>query len=130
MELNCHSIKGNAMYLVQYKANHADEFDVYGFVVYDQEHLDRLNVAFDKLKKRYTYSHGVFYLCHYFGSNESIDFENVSEMINTFTIKELNGNETQTLLTLFNMTVNIPKGQFFDVADYTSDWDEEHDDFK
>ena len=28
MELNCHSLKGNTMYLVQYKANCADEFDV------------------------------------------------------------------------------------------------------
>ncbi len=127
MELNCHSLKGNTMYLVQYKANCADEFDVYGFAVYDQEHLDSLNEAFDKLKKRYNTNSDNFYLNHWFGTNEAVTFDTAEEVFSAFNVKQLTGIEAQTMLILFDMNVNIPKGQFFDVADHTCEWDEEND---
>jgi len=115
------------MYLVQYKANYADEFDVYGFAVYDQEHLDSLNEAFDKIRKYYNANSASFYLNHYFGTNESVAFDTAEEVFSAFNVKQLTGIEAQTLLILFDMNVNIPKGQFFDVADYTCEWDEEND---
>ena len=57
----------------------------------------------------------------------SLAIDTAEEVFSAFNVKQLTGIEAQTMLILFDMNVNIPKGQFFDVADYTCEWDEEND---
>ena len=124
MELNCHSIKGNKMYLVQYRANYADEFDVYGFAIYNQELMDEFNEACEKVRNRYRKNSADFSLSHYFGSNEEIIFNTAEEVSRAFNVRTLTSIDVQTLSALFRMDVNGTKGLFFELAERVSDWEE------
>lgn len=81
------------MYLVKFKANYADEFDVSGFEtlsVFDYEHfisnLDTIIFPFE----------------WYFGTNEFIIFRNKKELNRSFTIETIDTiNELEVFYKLF-----------------------------
>lgn len=110
------------LYLVQYKTNYADEFDVYGFSIWDRERLVEFNKTCDKVRKNSDLP-----INHYFGTNEEIEFDSPQHLFSAFTVTELHEFEAQVLLNSFKMQVNSSKGLFFELADRVSDWENENE---
>jgi len=57
-------------YLIQYKYDYADEFDVYGFKVVNEKELNDINEIIDNIKYPKEF---------YFGTNEALVFNNPKE---------------------------------------------------
>lgn len=83
------SFDGKSFLLVNYKANYADEFDVYGFRVFD-------TIEWEQWKSNLEDG------CEYcFGTNESIYYHDKQSILNDFKIIQLSVEEVKILYKLF-----------------------------
>jgi hypothetical protein len=77
-------------YLVKYEDNWADEFDIYGFEIFNQRQFDFLNVVINDIRKVGDFE-------YYFGTNEYIDYTSVQGVRNALEFKEISKEEFETL---------------------------------
>jgi hypothetical protein len=80
-------------YLVIFEADWADEFDMHGFEVMNDEDLKAFNYGIDNAD--YPVESG-------FGTNESFIWESSDEVRQAFTITEIDENEVAVLEKLFD----------------------------
>lgn len=79
-------------YLVKYEYDYADEFDVYGFELLDQDGIDKLNNRIENLTYPYE---------SYFGTNEALLLENIEEIKYGLKIIKITYNDYISLEKLF-----------------------------
>ena len=71
-------------YLAKFKSNYADEFNVSGVAVFSQTQVDIHNQCIEWLKQNPEFS-----IEWYFGANQPIVFDNVTELENAFEFTEI-----------------------------------------
>lgn len=82
-------------FLAVFDSNYADEFDVSGFAIWDEEMV----TEFDEAVKQYFKTHNELEI--WFGTNESLLWESASEVIRSFKFTEISAEEETTLNKLF-----------------------------
>jgi hypothetical protein len=103
-------------YLLRYDDNWADEFDVEGFRIYDQEEYD----DFKKRVKAAEYPQQM-----YFGTNEGIDVDSAKDYLDRIDVTEITEAEAKVLNKFFDGDYGI-----FLEPDSSGDEDEDDDDFE
>jgi len=93
------------MYLVKFEYNYADEFDVTGWRLMNQERMDKFNEGIEKAKYPRE--------C-YFGTNKAFEIQNKEEILSAFEIIEINDMEANILKTII--------GESHGFVPYCSDW--------
>jgi len=93
------------MYLVKFEYNYADEFDVTGWRLMNQERMDKFNEGIEKAKYPRE--------C-YFGTNEALVLETKEDILSALEIIEINDMEANVLETLI--------GKSHGFVPYCSDW--------
>lgn len=87
------------MFLVKFRCNYADEFDMKGFMVVDShiwnDYVNRLTDA-DVAKE------------FYFGTNDAFDFYDKEDYLRNFTWSEVSESELETLKKFFTGYVSSP----------------------
>ncbi len=66
--------------LVKFKSDYADEFDVYGLKVYNEEEFAKFNEDLNKIK---------YPVEHYFGTNEAVEFYNKDSLLKKYEISDI-----------------------------------------
>ena len=98
-------------YLIKIAADYADEFNVYGMKVLSEKEFEILNNAFseylkreEKRKERIRNKETSNYFSpwddeysFYFGTNEDLRFDDIEDIRNTYTIKEISEEQYNTL---------------------------------
>lgn len=104
--------------LAKFDDNYADEFDVHGFMVMDQEYYNQFVKDLPKIK---------FPNEIWFGTNEGITFQSLDEYKKAFTFQEIDENEYLVLKKLFGNTYSdtIRFSHFLQIEYY----DDEDDDY-
>lgn len=99
---------------IQFSSNYADEFDVEGFTVMPEEQWEAHKLAVTKLfekkaslplpepEKKYSRRNNEIRQVEvYFGTNESMIYENLQSYLDCFSTTELSDSEHELLLKLF-----------------------------
>jgi len=109
--------------LVEYEDNYADEFDISGFIVTDRGHWDE----FITRVATYFATHDSVY--HQFGSNEEIEYNSISEVLENFTTKSISKQDFERLQFMLSSDYSAPdyglyfqKGHFPDFLEFC--WEE------
>lgn len=90
-------------YLAKYKINYADEFDVYGMRLYTQEELDLFKVyqqTILSLEKEEKLWFNLLKDGIYFGTNASLRFNSINDVISIIKIQEITEDEYNVLIKL------------------------------
>lgn len=82
-------------YLMKFKNDYCDEFEVQGFSLITLEHYKIYKFVFDNQDK-YTESFDIG-----FGSNEDLYFENLSEFLDCITVFEISTNDYRSINAYF-----------------------------
>lgn len=82
--------------LVKFEKNYADEFDVYGFKIFDKEEWDILFEEIKNSDKKTSYN------CS-FGTNEGWEDEPISDFVHDFETKELEDKEAFRCIEIFGV---------------------------
>lgn len=86
-------------YLIKFDKDWADEFNVYGFKIFEQQEWDKLYKKLKKNKDKET-SFG-------FGTNEGWDDETIQSFLDDLEIIEITEDEKTTLEKLFNDSFGV-----------------------
>lgn len=97
-------------YLVKFSSNYVDEFDVTGVAVFTQEQVDAHNKCIEWLKQN-----SDFEINWYFGTNESISFTSVSELVRSYRFIEITPEQETFLIKEFDYPFN---GFFMHLYEY------------
>lgn len=99
-----------AKVLVIWKANWADEMDIEGFKIYTEDDWKAYKGELKAMTKKFTIS---------VGTNEEIDYDCGSELLNQLTVKKISDDETKFIKKMF--------GDEFGFTQFTEAYQEEDD---
>ncbi len=106
-----HYQRTELMLLIKFKANYADEFDVYGFEVMTLKEWS----GFKEAVKQVFESRDEVEI--YFGTNEAIEFTSYDNVMSSFKVTEIDNYEARTFQKHFQGDFGwIPIGHFLDMA--------------
>lgn len=108
-------------YFIKVCADWADEMDVYGCCIISKEKFDNIKSKVEKyFKNHYEMTIGI-------GSNEELIFENVEEVMDCFSIKEISNKEEEVLISLGLERFGELSVLDEDWWDYNEEEDEDYD---
>ena len=85
-------------YLLKYRDNWADEFDVNGCVIISEDTYKDIYLKLENAVETYDTSNlNTDYMCVYIGSNENIEYESLDDFMNTISCRELSDEEARVL---------------------------------
>ncbi len=87
------------VYLAKFSSDYADEFDVYGFTIFDTE--DEFNKAVSEFYRGYKEDFGTEDVEWYFGTNEFIYFPTEEDIKKAYTLIKISGEHADFLISQF-----------------------------
>ena len=101
--------------LVKWDSNWADEMDVEGFAILEKADADRLKKTLKNFKRQFT-------IC--IGTNEEIDYEQGSDMLDELEFKKISEEEYKTVKKLFGTSGGH---DFADIIYELENWDKDEE---
>lgn len=106
----------NQLWLVEYSSNWADEIDVKGFKIVDQEWKDEFEQLIEKLHRTNFFDHNS--ISFYVGSNQDIEYKSLRDVLAAFSFTEISNEFALQIMQTFK-TINSSKTycKFFEILE-------------